>query len=148
MNELAKIFLEYGESMHYHGKCIKMYTGFTNPNGDWCELYAEVKIPKKPVKEHYYMGIKCVDARPFFKKNGELDSVKFFRFAESELEAELMRQAGEWKSRIDWDSVYGTTCDEWMKFMSKSELFADGESEERKQYEIFRQWRNDRKEKE
>lgn len=146
--ELAKVFLEYGESKHYHGKCIKMYTGFTNPNGDWCELYAEVKIPKKPVKEHYYLGVKCVDARPFFKKNGELDSVKFFRFAESELEAELMRQAGEWKSRIDWNSVYGITCDEWMEFMSKSELFADGESEERKQYEIFRQWRNDRKEKE
>ncbi len=44
--ELAKVFLEYGESKHYHGKCIKMYTGFTNPNGDWCELYAEVKSLK------------------------------------------------------------------------------------------------------
>lgn len=81
-----------------------------------------------------------------FKENGKLDSVKFFWFAESELEAELMRQAGEWKSCIDWDSVYGTTCDEWVEFMSKSELFADGESEERKQYEIFRQWRNNGKE--
>lgn len=146
--ELAKIFLEYGESKHYHGKCFKMYTGFTAPNGNWCELYAEVKIPKKPVKEYYYMdmAVKCVDASQFFKKNGKLDSVKFFCFAESELEAELMRQAGEWKSCIDWDSVYGTTCDEWVEFMSKSELFADGESEERKQYEIFRQWRNNGKE--
>lgn len=104
--ELAKLFIEIGESMHYHGECIKMYTNFTAPNGDKCELYAEVKIPKKPVKEHYYMEEKCVDARPFFKKNRKLDDGKFFGFAEAELRAELMKQAGEWKSCVDWNGFY------------------------------------------
>ena len=102
----ARVFLEKGESIHYHGECFKMYTNFIAPNGDKCELYAEVKIPEKPVKEHYYMAEKCIDARPFFKKNGKLDGGKFFGFAESELKTELMRQAGEWKDLVYWDSAY------------------------------------------
>lgn len=103
---LAKVFVERGESIHYHGECFKMYTDFTAPNGDKCELYAEVKIPKKPIKEHYYMEDKSIDVRPFFKENGEFDYRKFFIFAECDLIAELVKQAGEWRSCVDWGELY------------------------------------------
>lgn len=105
-NMLAKIFVERGQSIHYHGECYKMFSNFTTPNGDECELYAEVKIPKKPAKEHYYMEDKSIDVRPFFKENGEFDYRKFFRFAEHDLIAELVKQAGEWRSCVDWSELY------------------------------------------